>query len=430
MRTVRFVLLGALVMAWCVAAPARAQVPDHLKCYKMKDPLKLAASVDLDSPQFGVASGCTLSKAQLFCVPSTKTNVAVIDKSTGLPIGLPFSGAPRPGDQICYKLKCPKPVTPIPDQVVTDQFGSRTLTKFKASLLCVPAVKGTAYCGDGTINPGEQCEPTDLGGASCSSLGFEPGTLTCAPGCTFDTSACPQYPPPGSCGNGTIEPGESCDGANLGGATCASQGYPLAGPLSCTAWCAYDTSGCVRTFPATGQTTCWDGAGAVIPCAGTGQDGDVQAGSTLSYIDNGDGTLTDENTGLTWEKLADDGSIHDQDNFYTWGNAFAVKIAGLNTVPCFAGHCDWRLPNWRELESIIDIQYEDPCVAPAFNTGCAPGCTVLTCSCDAGDFVWSSTTAGFQPTSAWAVDFGAGGTNFGSNKTSTSHMVRAVRGGS
>jgi hypothetical protein len=31
------------------------------------------------------------------------------------------------------------------------------------SLLCVPAVKGTAYCGDGTIDAGEACEPTDLG---------------------------------------------------------------------------------------------------------------------------------------------------------------------------------------------------------------------------------------------------------------------------
>ncbi len=34
-------------------------------------------------------------------------------------------------------------------------------------------------------------------------------------------------------------------------------------------------------FPATGQTTCFDSAGDVIDCAGTGQDGEIQAGATL-----------------------------------------------------------------------------------------------------------------------------------------------------
>src|SRR5207249_5145188 len=64
-------------------------------------------------------------------------------------------------------------------------------------------------------------------------------------------------------------------------------------------------------FPATGQTTCWDSSGNVIPCAGTGQDGDLQKGAPLSYTDNGDGTITDNNTGLMWEKLSMDGSVHD-----------------------------------------------------------------------------------------------------------------------
>src|SRR5262245_53190238 len=230
-RTARFGMLVSAVLVFFIA-PARPQVADHLKCYKMKDTLKLIGNVDLVTPQFGLDSGCTLSKAMLFCVPASKTNVAVTNKATGLPIApLPFSTAPQPGDQICYKVKCPTPITPLPDQSVTDQFGNRTLRSFKASLLCVPAVKGTAYCGDGTIDPGEDCEPTDLAGASCTSLGFRPGTLACAPGCTFDTGGCPPYPPPGSCGNGTIEGGESCDLSDLGGATCTGMGYPLGGPL-------------------------------------------------------------------------------------------------------------------------------------------------------------------------------------------------------
>jgi hypothetical protein len=432
MRPSRFVLIGALVCATVsVAPPVRAQVPDHLKCYKIKDPLKLAGSVDIETPQFGEdrpgANDCQVSKAKLFCVPATKTNVSGV-------VTLPFSGAPRPGDQICYKVKCRTPLSPIADQQVTDQFGTRTLAKFKASLLCVPAVKGTAYCGDGTIDASEECELTDLGGASCTSLGFAPGTLACAAGCTLDTSGCPKYPAPGSCGNGTIEPGETCDAPDLGGASCASVGFPLGGPLGCTATCLYDSSGCLRTFPATGQTICWNATGTVIPCIGTGQDGDVQAGATLSHTDNGDGTVTDEVTGLTWEKLSDDGSIHDMNNFYSWASAFALKIAVLNTPPCFADHCDWRLPNRIEVESIIDYQRYKPAVPPAFNTACTPGCGVLACSCTmsssaSNEYFWSSTTSVTQPISAWTTNFAAGGNNFGFSKTNSAAHVRAVRGG-
>jgi hypothetical protein len=107
--------------------------------------------------------------------------------------------------------------------------------------------------------------------ATCESLGYAPGVLACAPGCTFDTSGCPSYPQPGSCGNGTVESSESCDGVDLGGATCASLGYPLGGTLGCRAWCAYDTSGCVHGFPATGQMACWNGTGGAVACAGIGQ---------------------------------------------------------------------------------------------------------------------------------------------------------------
>jgi hypothetical protein len=40
----------------------------------------------------------------------------------------------------------------------------------------------------------------------------------------------------------------------------------------------------------TGQTTCYNAGGTVIGCAGTGQDGELQKGLTVSYTDNGDGT--------------------------------------------------------------------------------------------------------------------------------------------
>src|SRR5437899_1127498 len=60
----------------------------------------------------------------------------------------------------------------------------------------------------------------------------------------------------------------------------------------CTAnVCAPRTTKC-QAFPATGQTTSFH----------AGDDGATQAGAPLSYTDNGDGTITDENTGLMWEK--------------------------------------------------------------------------------------------------------------------------------
>src|SRR5205814_55397 len=85
-------------------------------------------------------------------------------------------------------------------------------------------------------------------------------------------------------------------------------------------------------LPATGQTTCWDGSGNVIGCAGTGQDGELRRGAPLSYTDNGDGTITDNNTGLVWEKQSQDGSIHDIANTYTSDQAFSGHVATLNSM--------------------------------------------------------------------------------------------------
>jgi len=45
-------------------------------------------------------------------------------------------------------------------------------------------------CGNGVIEPGEQCEGGNLDGFNCESLGFGPGVLTCDANCFFDTSNC------------------------------------------------------------------------------------------------------------------------------------------------------------------------------------------------------------------------------------------------
>jgi hypothetical protein len=161
----------------------------------------------------------------------------------------------------------------------------------------------------------------------------------------------------------------------------------------------------VSGLPETGQTQCDQGAGTLGACPGSpaGQDGAVLAGTARSYTDNGDGTITDNATGLMWEKLSDDGSIHDWNDVYTWYDAFNVKIAALNGGGGFAGHTDWRLPNRLELDTLADLGRVSPAIDPAFNTSCTPSCTVTTCSCTQSTYYWSSTTYQDGPPNAWGV---------------------------
>lgn len=49
---------------------------------------------------------------------------------------------------------------------------------------------GMGFCGDGAINPGEQCDWPELGGATCETMGSSGGQLLCAAGCTYDTRMC------------------------------------------------------------------------------------------------------------------------------------------------------------------------------------------------------------------------------------------------
>jgi hypothetical protein len=180
-------------------------------------------------------------------------------------------------------------------------------------------------------------------------------------------------------------------------------------------------------LPATGQTTCYtiDDLNDPTDCVNTtGEDGNVRAGGALSYTDNGDGTITDNNTGLVWERKGGPGTASGAP--YTWADTQAY-IARLNTSPCLAGHCDWRLPTLWELLGIMNYEYEFPAVSAAFNTGCFDGCSVATCSCTGDGWYWSSTVNG----GVWIVGFNYDVAVFPIDPSLGSlAYVRAVRPGS
>ncbi len=105
---------------------------------------------------------------------------------------------------------------------------------------------GAGMCGDGVQNLGEVCDSFDFGNATCQNLGFSGGTLSCSVDCqNLITSACTGSGTLTSCGNGVLDPGETCDGLTMNGATCETVGNFAGGALSCRSDCAgYDTSGC------------------------------------------------------------------------------------------------------------------------------------------------------------------------------------------
>jgi len=178
-------------------------------------------------------------------------------------------------------------------------------------------------------------------------------------------------------------------------------------------------------LPDTGQTACYNTTGAEIPCLNTGQDGENN-GNPISYTANGDGTVTDNTTGLMWQRCTagqnNDGSCSGTAVLYNWyeasGRYDATYNPGSNNI-CgslvLGGHSDWRLPTDTELMTIISYGTSFPTIVTAYfpNTG--------------NSFYWTSILDAGIPDSVWAANFSYG--YVGSDWMTTDSHVRCVRGG-
>ena len=119
------------------------------------------------------------------------------------------------------------------------------------------------------------------------------------------------------------------------------------------------------------------------------------------FVDNGNGTVSDTCTGLMWQQPTAPGAA--------WCQALEY-CENLS----LAGHDDWRLPNVRELQSIVDYGRYNPSIDPVFGA--------------LGPFYyWSSTAFDISPDRAWVVNFDYGGVSY--DDKGSAIYVRAVRSG-
>jgi hypothetical protein len=147
------------------------------------------------------------------------------------------------------------------------------------------------------------------------------------------------------------------------------------------------------------------------------------------FVDNGDGTVTDNQTGLMWEQQTTDGSVTDVTNFYSWsstgsapdGTLFTDFLPGMNCEVSPNGACpiggkyrDWRIPNVAELQT-IQAPCGLPCIDPIFGPTAA------------ADY-WSASSFTGNSGAAWDVSFFQGGKL--PNSKDSMKSARAVRGGS
>ena len=141
----------------------------------------------------------------------------------------------------------------------------------------------------------------------------------------------------------------------------------------------------------TGQTTSY----------ATGDDGDLEKGVAWPnprFTDNGDGTVTDNLTGLIWLKNANCFGTRSWNNALSDSNGLSSGSCGLTDG---SNSGDWRLPNKRELISITHDGYYGPSLPDTAGTGnWSQGDPFNNVQ---SDYYWSATTNASSTNYAWSV---------------------------
>ena len=143
---------------------------------------------------------------------------------------------------------------------------------------------------------------------------------------------------------------------------------------------------------------------------------------TNDFTVHNNGTVTHKPTGLMWKVCSEgqnwnssDGSCTGAATTHTWQQALQIPQS-LNTGGGFANQTDWRLPNLKELKSIVELS----CYSPAINE------TIFNSTPSA--VYWSSSPYAYYRNTAWGVLFDYGNDYINHYRSQGRH-VRLVRSG-